>query len=201
MIDIRRVASRRELQQELRRAYRTESKISAIWGIIRALIAIVALAAVVSTLFLPVLTIDGSSMSDTLNEGDVVVAVRGNRYETGDVIAFYHNNDILIKRVIASAGQWVDMDEDGTVYVDGEVIEEPYVTNPALGECNLELPYQVPEGRVFVLGDHRSTSIDSRSSRIGPVRQDLIMGKIALRIWPITSFGAIREAPSNQGNE
>ena len=159
-------------------------------GVVRWILAIAGLAAVIATFFLPVLRIDGDSMTDTLHDGDVTVTVRGSRYRTGDVIAFYHNNSILVKRVIAAAGQWVDIDQDGVVYVDGERIEEPYVSNLALGECTIDLPYQVPDGRVFVMGDHRDTSIDSRSGQIGPVREDLVIGRIFLRVWPfpLTKF-------------
>lgn len=201
MSDVTVITDRRALQNELRRAHKAQNRKNALGGILRALIAIIAMAAIISTLFLPVLTIDGNSMSDTLHEGNVVVVMRGSRYDTGDVVSFYHNNDILIKRVIASEGQWVDMDDAGRVYVDGEMIEEPYVTEPARGECDIDFPYQVPDGRVFVLGDHRSTSIDSRSNQIGPVREDLIMGKIVLRIWPIADFGIIGKAPERHESD
>lgn len=185
MADITDITSRERLDEEFRREQGIEGRKAIVAGIIRALLAVIAVAAIVSTLFLPVLRIDGNSMSETLHDGDITVVARGSRYGTGDIIAFYHNNDILIKRVIASAGQWVDIDEDGTVRVDGEELDEPYVSNPSRGECSMEFPYQVPEGRLFVMGDHRNTSIDSRSNQIGPVRQDLVIGKIIVRVWPI----------------
>ena len=146
------------------------------------------MAVLVATLWLPVLQIYGSSMSPTLEEGDIVVSIKSKNYETGDIVAFYYNNKILIKRVIASSGDWVDLDEDGTVYVNGEKLDEPYVKDKAFGECDLELPYQVPESRIFVMGDHRSVSVDSRSKAVGCVAEEQIVGKLVCRIWPLTGL-------------
>lgn len=148
-----------------------------------------ATAVLVATLWLPVLQIYGSSMTPTLNEGDVVVSVKSQNYECGDVIAFYYNNKILIKRVIASAGEWVDIKRDGSVYVNGVRKEEPYISDKSLGECDVEFPYQVPESRVFVMGDHRSTSVDSRSTAIGCIAEEQIVGKIVFCTWPLGKIG------------
>ena len=145
----------------------------------------------VAVLVLPVLQISGVSMTNTLQDGDIVVAVNSKKFETGDVIAFYYNNSILVKRVIAYAGDWVDIDDEGNVSVNGEVLDEPYVSEKALGDCNIELPYQVPDGRCFVMGDHRSTSIDSRNTAVGCVSADMIVGKIVFRVWPLSGFGMI----------
>lgn len=155
------------------------------------LVVVAAAAVLLSTLFLPILRIYGHSMEPALTDGDIVMALRGGSYERGDVIAFYSNNKILVKRVIGLPGEWIDIGEDGTVSVDGVPLEEPYLTEKALGECNIELPYQVPDGRYFVLGDHRSVSSDSRNIAVGCVAEEQIIGRLALRIWPLSGFGTI----------
>lgn len=156
------------------------------------LLAVAAAAILIATLWLPVLQIYGSSMNPTLTEGQLVVAVKGDRLEHGDIVAFYYNNKILVKRVIAGPGQWVDIDEEGTVFLDGEELEEPYLTERAYGQCDIELPYQVPDGHYFVLGDHRSTSVDSRSTSVGCVSKEQIVGRLYLRIWPLRELQMIR---------
>lgn len=117
--------------------------------------------------------------------------MRNGTYQRGDIIAFYYNNKILVKRVIGMPGEWVDMDENGNVTIDGEPLEEPYLTEKSLGECDIELPYQVPEGRYFVMGDHRSVSSDSRSSQVGCVSEEQIVGKLLFRLWPLDEIGPI----------
>lgn len=156
------------------------------------LLVVAAVTVLLAVLLLPVLRISGTSMTETLNDGDIVVAVSGSHYETGDVVAFYYNNTILIKRVIATAGDWVNIDAQGNVYVNDELLDEPYVNEKALGTCDLEFPYQVPDSKNFLLGDHRSTSIDSRSSTIGCVDDGLMIGRIIFRIWPFPAIGLVR---------
>lgn len=165
-----------------------------IWSLkttVYAMITVAAVAVLVAVLWLPVLQIYGESMQPTLFEEEFVVSIKGSDMDTGDLVAFYYNNKILIKRVIAQAGQWVDIDEDGTVYVDNVKINEPYLNDKALGECDIKLPYQVPENRVFVMGDNRSVSVDSRSTTIGCVAVEQLVGKIVFRIWPLDKFGTL----------
>lgn len=159
---------------------------------IYALIVVAAAAVLIATIWMPVLRIYGSSMDPTLKEGDVVVALKGSDFEAGDLVAFYLGNKILVKRCIAYAGQWVDIDEDGNVYVDGQMLEEPYLTEKALGDCNIKLPYQVPENRIFCMGDHRSTSVDSRNTTVGCVAEEQVVGKIVFRAWPFTRLGTVK---------
>ena len=179
------------IQGELQREKYKSSYKRVLKSTIGALMVVAAAAVLVAVLLLPVLQISGSSMTETLHDGDIVLALNGGSFETGDVIAFYYGNDILLKRVIASAGQWVDIDADGNVYVDGELLDEPYVSDKALGDCNITLPYQVPEGRFFVLGDHRSVSVDSRNKAIGCIENKMAIGKIIFCVWPLSELGFI----------
>lgn len=152
---------------------------------------VAAMAVLAANLWFPVLKVNGSSMTPTLESGEVLVALKTDRMDTGDIIAFYYNNKILIKRVIAVSGDWIDIDKDGNVYVNDIAIDEPYLKEKALGDCNIELPYQVPESRIFVMGDHRSVSVDSRNTAVGCVSEEQIIGKIFLRVWPLKKIGKI----------
>ena len=156
------------------------------------LVVVAAVAVLVAVLLLPILRIYGKSMNGTLDSGDIVISIKSTHFETGDVIAFYYNNNILVKRVIANPGDWVDIDKDGNVYVNSVRLEEPYLEEKAFGETNIELPYQVPEGKIFVMGDNRSVSIDSRNSSIGCVADEQIVGKIVYRVWPFTTIGRVQ---------
>jgi len=155
------------------------------------LIVVAAFAILVAMLYLPTLRIYGKSMKGTLESGDIVLAVKSNRFKTGDVVAFYYNNNILVKRVIAKSGDWVNITKDGTVYVNDKKINEPYIENKAYGETNIKFPYQVPENRIFVLGDNRKVSIDSRNTSVGAVSDEQLVGKLIFRIWPLSDIGTL----------
>jgi signal peptidase I len=179
----------RELESELKRLRYKRKYKRVLRSTVSLLVIAAACAILIVTLWMPVLQIYGTSMNPTLYDGQIVVLVKTANVKQGELVAFYYNNKILVKRAIAFAGDWVDIDEDGTVYVNDVAIDEPYLTEKALGECDLEMPYQVPDGKVFVLGDHRSVSIDSRSNQIGCVSEEQIVGKIAFRVWPIKKIG------------
>ena len=187
----RKLPSVEQLEEELKREKYRRSFGFALRNAVFTLITVSAVAVLVAVLLLPVLQIYGNSMSPTLTEGDIVVSVKNSSFKTGDVLAFYYNNNVLVKRVIAQAGEWVDIDRDGNVYVDGQPVDEPYLTEKAFGECNIQLPYQVPESRIFVMGDNRDTSVDSRNTAVGCVAEEQIVGKIVFRVWPLRSFGEV----------
>ncbi len=181
-----------QIEAELKKEQHKHSFGRVMRSTIYALLVVAAVAIITAVMFFPVLRINGTSMTETLWEGDIVVALNGSSYKTGEVIAFYYNNTILVKRVIATAGEWVNIDEEGNVYVNDKLLDEPYVTDKAFGNCDIKLPYQVPEGKIFVMGDHRETSIDSRNTAIGCVSEELRVGKIFLRVWPLEEFGFVK---------
>lgn len=181
-----------QLEGELKRVRYKSRYRSVLRSTIYSLITVAAIAVLIATLWLPVLQVYGNSMTPTLQNGEIIFTVKMSEFEQGDIISFYYNNKILIKRVIARSGEWVNMDADGNVYVNETLLDEPYLDEKAFGDCNIELPYQVPEGRVFVMGDHRSTSVDSRNSAVGCVAQEQIVGKILFRVWPLEKFGWVK---------
>ena len=177
-----------QLEAELKRAKYQREYRKLLRNTISSLIVVAAIAVLVSMLFLPVLRVTGTSMTPTLQNDELVVCRKRGTFQSGDIIAVYFNNKILLKRVIGVAGDIIDIDDSGTVYVNGEALEEPYLNEKALGECDIELPYQVPDERVFVMGDHRSTSVDSRSTAVGCVAEEAVVGKVILRVWPVKQF-------------
>lgn len=181
-----------QLEKELARESYRRRYSSVFRSTVYTLITVAAAAVLVATLFLPVLRIYGTSMAPTTTDGDIVVSVKGASFESGDIIAFWYNNKILVKRVIAQAGEWVNIDEEGNVTINGTLLDEPYLAEKALGECDIKLPYQVPDNRIFVMGDHRSTSTDSRNSVIGCVSEEQIVGKLVFRVWPLKELGVLR---------
>ena len=155
------------------------------------LIVVAAVTVLIAVLLLPILRIYGQSMNSTLSSGELVVSIKGASFKTGDIVAFYYNNNILVKRVIANSGDWVDIDLEGNVYVNQKKIDEPYLDEKAFGEPTIDFPYQVPDERVFVLGDNRAVSIDSRHTSIGCVTSEQIVGKIVFRVWPLSKLGPV----------
>lgn len=180
-----------QLEAELARTRYKRRYRSVLRSTVYTLVVVAAIAVLVATIWLPVLQIYGTSMTPTLNEGNIVISIKGGQFREGDLIAFYIGNKILVKRVIALPGQTVDIDEEGNVYVDGEYLDEPYLTEKSFGDANISLPYQVADNRYFCMGDHRSTSADSRHSEIGCISEEQIVGKIVFRVWPLTQFGSI----------
>lgn len=181
-----------QLKQELCREQHNKRYQQVLRSTVYTLLVVAAAAVLVAVLFMPVLQIYGSSMEPTLTEGDIVLSIKGTDFKPGDLASFYVGNKLLVKRYIAGPGQWVNIDEEGDVYVDDELLEESYLTEKAFGDCNIELPYQVPEGKIFVMGDHRATSVDSRNTAIGCVADEQIVGKIIFRVWPLADFGAVK---------
>ena len=180
-----------QLEDELKREQYKRRYRRTLRSTIFILIVVAAAAVLAATIWLPVFRIYGSSMTPPVSEGEIVVSMKGMSFEKGDVVAIWFGNKLLVKRVIAAPGEWVDIDQDGYVYVNNQLLDEPYVSERAFGECNIELPYQVPEGRYFVMGDHRSTSQDSRSTAVGCIAEEQIVGRIVMRVWPLESFGRV----------
>lgn len=183
--------STEQLEAELKRVKYQNRYHSVLRSTIYTLIVVAAVAVLVATLWLPVLQIYGNSMTPTLQDGEIILSVKTSEFEPGNIIAFYYNNKILVKRVICGPGDWINIDADGTVYVNEVRLDEPYLVEKALGDCNIELPFQVPDGRYFVMGDHRSTSVDSRNTAVGCVADEQIVGKIIFRVWPLNQLGRV----------
>lgn len=180
-----------DLKKELKRVTYRKQFFQLMKNIMFALMGTAALATLIAVIWLPVLRIYGQSMNTTLNEGDIVLSVKGSQFETGDIIAFYYNNKILVKRVIANGGDWVSIDYQGKVFVNQEPLDEPYVTSLSLGDSNITYPYQVPENQLFVMGDHRETSLDSRNTAIGTVAEEQVVGKIVFKVFPLNEIGFV----------
>ncbi len=194
---MRKVSLENYSTEAFEKAYLEEKQRHHFLGVVRGtvfiLTVVAAIAVLVAILVLPVLRIYGESMQGSLNNGNVVISVKSGNFKRGDIIAFYYNNNVLVKRVIAKSNDWVDIDKEGNIFVNQVKIDEPYLKKAkAFGQTNIELPFQVPEGRLFVVGDNRENSIDSRNKTIGTISQEQIVGKIFYRVWPLEEFGTIR---------
>lgn len=179
------------LKAELKREKYSRRYRAVLRSTVSTLIVVAAIAVLVATLWMPVLQIYGNSMTPTLEEGQIVLSLKGSDFQQGDLVAFYLGNKLLVKRVIAGPGEWVEITNDGQVFLNGQLLDEPYVSELALGQCDLEFPYQIPDERYFLLGDHRETSVDSRSSVVGCAAEEQIVGKIVYCVWPFSKFGEV----------
>lgn len=171
-------------KQKRKREYRNTIK-----HIVEVLVVTAAISVLLATLFFPILKVSGVSMEPTLENGQIIVLEKSGKFETGDLIGFYYQNKILLKRIIGQAGDYINIDASGNVYVNDVKLDEPYLNETALGDCDIELPYQVPDGKIFVMGDNRSKSVDSRSKLVGCVSEEQVVGRVMLRIWPLNQFG------------
>lgn len=184
--------SAQEVQRIVDKLKRRHEFFKTLASTIYALLIVAAISVLISTLYLPVLRVHGKSMEPILDNGDILIARRVNTFQTGDIVAFYYHNKVLLKRVIGTPGDLIDMDEEGNVYINNEPLIEPYISDKSKGFCDTELPYQVPANRIYVLGDHRSTSVDSRSLEIGTIAEEQVVGKVGLRIWPLNKIEIFR---------
>ena len=183
---------RDQITDELKHHERRKRILRIIATTIGGLITVAAAVVLLATFLFPTLRIYGTSMTPTLHEGEIVISVKTPEYHTGDIVAFYYNNKILVKRVICGPGDWFDMGKDGTVYVNKTKIDEPYVSEAGYGTCDIDLPYQVPDGSWFVMGDQRLSSIDSRTEQIGCVTDERMVGHVLLRVWPLNELGIVK---------
>ncbi len=178
-----------QLEREMKQLKRKRSFAATLRSTLSSLIVVLAVAVLISNLLMPVLRVTGTSMTPTLQNDEIVLCSSLMGYEKGDIVAFHYNNKVLLKRVIGTAGDTIDINAEGVVFVNGEQLDEPYVSELALGECDIALPYQVPENRLFVMGDHRVVSIDSRSSMVGCIAIENVLGKVVVRAWPFEQIG------------
>ena len=185
------IPSLNDIQHERKRIRREAYYWRSLRDTVAVLVVVAAVAVLIATLFLPILQISGDSMSPTLEHDEIVVLLKTKDFDRGDLIGFYYQGKILLKRVVALPEDEVVIDAEGNVYVNGGLLEEPYVTEKGLGDCDQEFPFRVPGTSYFVLGDKRSNSVDSRSTVIGAISREDIIGKVFVRVWPFSKFGLI----------
>lgn len=179
----------RQIEGELKRLWRKQNSRRIFRQTIFSLLVVAAAAVLAAMLFFPIFRITGSSMEPTLNAKEIVVCLKSSRFQSGDLVAFYYNNKVLLKRVIGTAGDTIEIDDSGNVFVNGSQLDEPYITKKSLGQCDIDFPYQVPDNRIFVMGDNRETSVDSRTTAVGCIADEYVIGKVFLRVWPLERLG------------
>ena len=181
----------RQIEGELKRLRRKQNSRRIFRQTIFSLLVVAAAAVLAAMLFFPIFRITGSSIEPTLNAKEIVVCLKSSRFQSGDLVAFYYNNKVLLKRVIGTAGDTIEIDDSGNVFVNGSQLDEPYITKKSLGQCDIDFPYQVPDNRIFVMGDNRETSVDSRTTAVGCIADEYVIGKVFLRVWPLERLGSL----------
>lgn len=179
----------RQIEGELKRLRRKQNSRRIFRQTVFSLLVVAAVAVLAAMLFFPIFRVTGSSMEPTLHPKEIVVCLKSSRFQSGDLVAFYYNNKVLLKRVIGTAGDTIEIDDSGNVFVNGSQLDEPYITKKSLGQCDIDFPYQVPDKRIFVMGDNRETSVDSRTTAVGCIADEYVIGKVFLRVWPLERLG------------
>lgn len=178
-----------QIEGELKRLRRKQNSRRIFRQTVFSLLVVAAVAVLAAMLFFPIFRVTGSSMEPTLQPKEIVVCLKSSRFQSGDLVAFYYNNKVLLKRVIGTAGDTIEIDDSGNVFVNGSQLDEPYITKKSLGQCDIDFPYQVPDNRIFVMGDNRETSVDSRTTAVGCIADEYVIGKVFLRVWPLERLG------------
>lgn len=181
----------RQIEGELKRLRRKQNSRRIFRQTVFSLLVVAAVAVLAAMLFFPIFRVTGSSMESTLHPKEIVVCLKSSRFQSGDLVAFYYNNKVLLKRVIGTAGDTIEIDDSGNVFVNGSQLDEPYITKKSLGQCDIDFPYQVPDNRIFVMGDNRETSVDSRTTAVGCIADEYVIGKVFLRVWPLERLGTL----------
>lgn len=181
----------RQIEGELKRLRRKQNSRRIFRQTVFSLLVVAAAAVLAAMLFFPIFRVTGSSMEPTLNAKEIVVCLKSSRFQSGDLVAFYYNNKVLLKRVIGTAGDTIEIDDSGNVFVNGSQLDEPYITKKSLGQCDIDFLYQVPDNRIFVMGDNRETSVDSRTTAVGCIADEYVIGKVFLRVWPLERLSSL----------
>lgn len=180
-----------KIETEIKRLKRKKNGRRILKETVFSLLVVAAVAVLAAMLFFPIFRVTGSSMEPSLDSKEIVVCLKNSKFKSGDIVAFYYNNKVLLKRVIGTAGDTIEIDKDGNVFVNGNMLDEPYIKQKSLGQCDIDFPFQVPDNRIFVMGDNRETSVDSRTTAVGCIADEYIIGKVFFRIWPFGKFGSV----------